>query len=164
MHTTKSLAVGVNLVPIRKFEERDGIHVRELVNSILFKEFPLSSNAYQIDDLDCISKSYNGPHDVFFVAEKNSKIIGTIAVKEDTSQIALLRRVYVHPNYRNKGCGLSLMDTAIDFCKKNGYHYIVFRSTDQMKEAIRLCLKKGFGEQERLNIGDIHIIKFSLKI
>ena len=33
-----------------------------------------------------------------------------------------------------------------------------------MKEAIRLCLKKGFGEQERLNIGDIHIIKFSLKI
>ena len=151
-------------MPIREFQETDNLHVKELVNSILFKEFPLSRKAYQIDDLDSISKAYSGPRDVFYVIEEGGKIIGTVGVKEDTKQIALLRRVYVHPGCRGKGHGSLLINTAIDFCKKNGYHQIVFRSTSQMQDAINLCSKKGFKEEERLNLGDIQIIKFALKI
>lgn len=150
-------------MPIRKFQEKDTTRVKELVNSILFKEFPLSSRAYQIDDIDSISKAYSGAKDVFYVLEENSKIIGTVGIKEDTRQSALLRRMYVHPNYRGKGYGSLLITTAVDFCKNNGYHQIIFRSTNQMKDAIKLCLKKGFGEEERLNLGDIQIIKFILK-
>lgn len=151
-------------MPIRKFQEKDAQLVKELVNSILYKEFPLSSKAYQIDDVDSISKAYNGPRDVFFVMDEGPKIIGTAGVKEDTKQAALLRRVYVHPNHRGKGVGSALMGSAIDFCKQNGYKQVVFRSTSQMHDAINLCLRKGFREEERLNLGDIQVIKFVLKI
>lgn len=151
-------------MPIRKFQEQDGPCVKKLVDSILFKEFPLSRKAYQIDDLDSISKAYNGPRDVFYVIDEDNKILGTVGVKEDTKRSALLRRMYVHPNCRGKGYGSLLIDTAINFCKKNGYCQVIFRSTNQMQDAIKLCLKKGFSEEERLNLGDIEIIKFSLKI
>lgn len=151
-------------MPIRKFQEKDGPYVKELVNSILFKEFSLSSKAYQIDDLDSISKAYSGSRDIFYVIEEDNKIIGTVGIKEDTKQTALLRRIYVHPGYRGKGHGSTLMNAAIDFCRKNDYHQVVFRSTNQMQDAISLCVRKGFTEQERLNLGDIQIIKFMLKI
>jgi len=151
-------------MPIRKFQEKDAPSVKELVNSILFKEFPLSSKAYQIDDLDSIAKAYNGSRDVFYVIEEDNKIVGTAGIKEDTKQAALLRRVYVHPNYRGKGFGSLLMNSAIDFCKKNGYRQVIFRSTSQMQEAISLCLRKGFSEEEKLNLGDVQIIKFVLKL
>lgn len=151
-------------MPLRKFQEKDAPYVKELVNSILFKEFALSRKAYQIDDLDSISKAYNGPRDIFYVIEEGDKIMGTVGIKEDTKQAALLRRMYVHPNYRGKGYGSTLINAAIDFCKKNDYRQIVFRSTNQMQDAITLCQRKGFTEQERLNLGDIQIIKFILKI
>lgn len=151
-------------MPLRKFQEKDAPFVKELVNSILFKEFSLSSKAYQIDDLDSISKAYNGPRDVFYVIEQDNKIIGSVGVKEDTKQIALLRRMYVHPAYRGKGYGSMLMKAAVDFCNSNDYRQIVFRSTSQMQDAITLCIRKGFAEQERLNLGDIQIIKFVLKL
>lgn len=151
-------------MPLRKFQEKDGPHVKELVNSILFKEFSLSSKAYQIDDLDSISKAYSGPRDIFYVIEEDNKIIGTVGIKEDTKQTALLRRIYVHLNYRGKGYGSALMNAAIEFCRKNSYHQVVFRSTNQMQDAINLCVRRGFTEQERLNLGDIQIIKFILKI
>ncbi len=149
---------------MRRFQEADNICVKELVSAIFFKEFPLSRKAYQIDDLDCISKSYSGARDIFFVVEEDNKIVGTAGIKEDTKQAALLRRIYVHPACRGKGYGAKLVDAAVDFCRKNQYRQIVFRTTDQMKEAMALCLKKGFLEDERLNLGDIQIIKFILKI
>lgn len=151
-------------MPIRKFQEKDTSSVKELVNSILFKEFPLSGKAYQIDDLDSISKAYNGSRDIFYVIEEDNKIIGTAGIKEDTRQAALLRRVYVHPKYRGKGFGSLLMNSAIDFCRKNGYKQIIFRSTNQMQDAINICLRKGFYEEEKLNLGDIQVIKFVLKL
>ena len=149
---------------IRKFQEKDAAAVKDLVNSILFREFPLSSKAYQIDDVDSISKAYNGPKDVFYVMEEAGKVVGTAGVKEDTRQIALLRRVYVHSSCRGKGFGSILMDSAVDFCRQNGYRQVVFRSTNQMQGAIVLVMKKGFKEEERLNLGDIQIIKFVLKL
>jgi len=151
-------------MPIRKFQEKDAGSVKELVNSILYKEFPLSSKAYQIDDIDSIAKAYNGARDIFYVLEEDNKIIGTAGVKEDTKQAALLRRVYVHPSCRGKGYGSVLLNSAIDFCRENGYRNIIFRSTSQMKDAINMCVKKGFCEEERLNLGDIQVIKFVLKL
>lgn len=151
-------------MPLREFQEKDGPHVKDLVNSILFKEFSLSTKVYQLDDLDSISKAYNGPRDIFYVLEESNKIIGTVGIKEDTKQVALLRRMYVHPDHRGKGYGSLLINAAIDFCKNNNYRQIVFRSTSQMQDAIKLCLRKGFSEQEKLNLGDIQIIKFVLRL
>ena len=40
---------------------------------------------------------------------------GTIGIKEESKNVAILRRLFVSPNYRGKGYGLALIDKALDF-------------------------------------------------
>lgn len=146
---------------IRKFKDADGQEVKRLILSILKKEFALDAEAYPETDLDNIPETYGGIRDVFFVAEEEGKIVGTVGVKEEAQRVALLRRLFVHPKYRRRKFGSNLLERALDFCKNKGYHEIIFRSTTRMVSAINLCRKKGFLETEQANLGEIKIVKFT---
>lgn len=149
---------------IRKFAENDGPRVKELILSILETEYPFDRKAYSDTDLENIGAAYGGPRDTFFVIEKENKIIATAGIKEDTKEIALLRRVFVDPNERRRGYGSQLLDETIKFCKDAGYKELVFRTTSKMVRAIELCKKKGFSEKEKIDLGGFFIHKFMLDL
>lgn len=146
---------------VRIFKEGDGPGVKELVDSIMKGEFGEESGAYPEDDLLNIPKTYGGPKDVFLVACEGGSVVGTAAIKGDSEDVALLRRLFVHPAYRQKGYGRRLLKKTIDFCRGNGYRVIVFRSTDRMAQANNLCRKMGFVERARVNFGGFEILKFT---
>ncbi len=147
---------------IRAFKESDGVQVRSLISSTMRNEFGMELRAYPEDDLNDISGSYGGKGDTFFVAVQDKNIIGTVAIKEEDKRVALLRRLFVHPKYRKKGYGLKLIEAAIDFCKRQRYRVIVFRSTDRMSRANSLCERMGFIERARVDFGGFQILKFTL--
>lgn len=149
---------------IRQFRNGDAPGVKRLIISILNKEFSKERSAYPNTDLDAILKVYGGDRECFYVIEDNGDIVATVGVKEDSKYIALLRRLFVDPRYRGKGYGSRLVDKAFEFCKQKGYHQMVFRSTDRMASANRLCFKKGFVEEDRFNLGDVEIVKFTRKL
>jgi len=149
---------------VRKIEKKDEEEVKNLIESIMHNEFMNDAKHYATADLDNITSYYSGERDNFFVAEIDGKIIGTGAIKEDDADTALLRRFFVHPYYRNKGYGLILMETLIDFCKKNGYKKLVFRGTSRMERALALCKKKGFKEVDTLDLGDVTLYVYSLNL
>jgi GNAT superfamily N-acetyltransferase len=149
---------------IRKCAEADGAKVKELILSILEKEYPFDRKAYPDTDLENIGAAYGGPRDTFFVIENGDRIIATAGVKEDAGGTALLRRVFVDPNERKKGYGSRLLDEAVKFCKKAGYKQLVFRATDKMTQAIELCRKNGFKEKEKVDLGGFFIYKFALDL
>lgn len=124
----------------------------------------MDQKAYPHSDLESIPKVYGGKREIFFVGEENGEIIGTIAIKEESRKVAIIRRLFVSPNYRGKGYGLALIDKALDFCRKNGYREIIFHSSARMKAAIGLCLKKGFLERQRLNFDGVDVIRFGLTL
>jgi len=103
---------------------------------------------YSFHDLDDPVRYYNGKKDIFLVAEKEGKIIGTIAIKEDSTDMALLRRVFVRKDFRGKGYGEKLVKEAVKFCFAHQYNTIIFRGTDKMQQALNLCLKQGFAEDD----------------
>lgn len=152
------------MMEIRRFNLTDQDQVKKIITDILKNEFAVDQKAYPHSDLESIPKVYGGEREAFFVGEENGRIVGTIAVKEESKKIAILRRLFVNPNCRGKGYGLALIDKALDFCRKNGYHEIVFHSSARMKAAIGLCLKKGFAEKQRLNLDEVGIIKFVLTL
>ena len=66
--------------------------------------------------------------------------------------------------HRKRGYGTELLDKAIDFCKEKGYRRVIFRCTDRMADAMKLCQKKGFKDTEKLEVSGFKIHKLELAI
>lgn len=147
---------------VRPYKPQDSEHVRALILSILKQEYPFDKNAYADSDINDIPAIYNGQKNAFYVYQDGNRIVGTAAVKSDSEKTALLRRLFVDPQFRRRGIGANLVAQSISFCRENGYKEIVFRATDRMKEAINLIKKHGFSEKEKLEIAGFHIHIYSL--
>ncbi|MFA6142239.1 MAG: GNAT family N-acetyltransferase [Candidatus Omnitrophota bacterium] len=149
---------------IRRFKNEDAKGVKELILGILSKEYPFDRSAYSDSDLDKIAQTYGGKRESFFVIEEGKDIAGTVGIKEESANEALLRRLFVDLKHRKRGYGSQLLDEVIRFCKDNGYKHIYFRCTDRMSDAMRLCTKKGFKETEKLEVGGFKIHKLELAL
>lgn len=149
---------------LRMFSKKDANGVKDLILSILEKEYPFDKNAYSDSDLYRIDEVYGGKKDSFMVIEEDGDIVGTVGIKEDSPESALLRRLFVDLKHRRKGYGSELLNKAIEFCKEKNYKRIAFRCTDRMKDAMNLCLSKGFKEIEALDISGFKIHNLEFKI
>lgn len=149
---------------LRRYEKRDMKEVRDLIISILAQEYPVDKSAYSESDLDKIDTVYGGEREIFIVIEVGGHIVGTVGVKEDSKTDALVRRLFVDSRYRGKGFGSMLVKEAVEFARGHGYKKLIFRCTDKMKEAMNLCLSKGFKEYERLPMGGFNIHMLALDI
>ena len=149
---------------LRIFTKNDSNGVKDLILAILAKEYPFDKSAYSDSDLERIDEVYGGQKDSFLVIEDNGQIVGTVGVKEDSKDSALLRRLFVDLKHRKKGYGSELLNKAVDFCRSMGYKRIYFRCTDRMSDAMKLCLKKGFMEIESLEVSGFRIHNLELKL
>jgi N-acetylglutamate synthase-like GNAT family acetyltransferase len=152
------------MVNIRQIKKDEADHVKELINDIMGGELAATAGAYVYNDLDNLSEHYGGDRDIFLVAEKDGKIVGTVAIKEDGEDVALLRRVFVHADYRGQGYGAKLLCKAMDFCFKHKYKTVTFRGTDKMQTALRLCMKSGFEEEDVSELGDFKLVILSKEL
>lgn len=148
-------------IKIRKFEKKDQAQVYKLILSILKKEFPLEQQTYSAIDLNDIQSNYGGKKDIFLVALVGNSVIGTIAVKEDDRNTALLRRIFVSPEFRGIGLGHKLIIRAIEFCEEKQYRLINFCTTNRMKAANALCQKNGFKRRACMALGPVKLLKFT---
>lgn len=149
---------------LRPFSTKDAEGVKGLILTVLSKEYPFDKSAYSDTDLDRIAETYGGKREAFFVIEDAGEIVGTVGVKEESKDDALLRRLFVDVKHRRRGYGSELADMAIDFCRRNGYNRMCFRCTGRMSNAMNLCMKKGFKEVEKLEVSGFTIHKLELKI
>lgn len=149
---------------LRIFTKADSEDVKKFILSILTKEYPFDKSAYSDSDLDKIYEVYGGEKDSFFVMEEDGLIVGTVGVKEDIDDSALLRRLFVDIKHRKKGYGSELLDDAISFCRDKGYKRVYFRCTDRMKDAMNLCMRKGFKEIEAIEVSGFKIHNLELKL
>lgn len=149
---------------VRKFESKDNDGVRDLILSILTREYPFDKSVYEDSDLADIGTVYSGERDGFYVLESEGKILGTVGVKKDTKDTALIRRLFVDPSCRRRGYGALLLDKAVRHCRENNFKQVVFRTTGRMAQAINLLKKTKFKETEKIDLGGFQIFKFVLEI
>ena len=153
------------MVLIRKICPRDTPQVKQLIRGILDKEFRAEHHVYSEPDLDDPASYYGGPKDIFLVAEKDGAIIGTVAIKEDAPDTALLRRIFLNKAFRGQGYGEKLLQKALAFCFEQQYQNVTFRGTATMQAALQLCLKEGFKETDvaEMNALKMHVLTKRLK-
>jgi N-acetylglutamate synthase-like GNAT family acetyltransferase len=152
------------MINVRRIQTTDTEHVKSLISGIMDKEFAKVRHAYQYHDLEDPCAHYAGPRQIFLVAEKDGKIIGTAAIKEENADTALLRRIFVHKDYRGKGFGDVLLGKAMEFCFEHNYKTVKFRATDKMQESLQFCIRNGFEKENETKDGDFNIVVFSKRL
>ena len=152
------------MVQIRRFETPDKEAVRKLIGQIMDGEFREDKVAFSFEDLDNLDKHYGDFGEAFFVAEEGGRIVGTTGVKREDNRIALIRRIFVAPEYRKKQIGSQLLNRAIDFCREVGYRELIFRTTSRMNAAIELVKKQGFQSRAKVPMGRMELLKFTLSL
>lgn len=153
-----------NSVQIRPAKPADDKAIRELIAGILEKEFAAAEKDYFGSDVQNVSKTYAGDGDCFFVASSNGEIVGTAGIKREDDRNALLRRIFVRDDFRGRKIGSQLILNAVQFCRKEGYGEIIFKSTSRMKDAIRLCEANGFIRRATIRLGSLDLFKFTLHL
>ncbi len=120
------------MIRIRKYREKDLYQIASLVSETFckfnFKDNPSDGSqdyaAYYDPsiNLDDIRKRFEDTA-LFFVAEKNSQIVGMIRAIENR-----IVNLFVHENFHKQGIGKRLIHRFERGCKKNGYQNIILRS------------------------------------
>ena len=141
---------------VREYHDEDHDLVYSLILSIIeseYRDIPPDSYLFDIDHFHDV---YNGSRDAFWVVEQNSKnrkkIIGTIAIKEDDENTALLRRFFVSPRFRSKGVGKRLFETTLEFCRNNHYKEIIFIGNNKMNKVNKFLKKRNFQDLEVIDL------------
>jgi putative acetyltransferase len=91
---------------------------------------------------------YKPPHGVIILFHTPQEgFVGCVAVKPlKYPEVAELKRMYLKPEYRNRGLGYELLHKAILFAKYVGYERIVLDSLTKLKPALHIYRKFGFKE------------------
>lgn len=101
--------------------------------------------------IDMKAKQNDG---LFFVAEENNQLVGTIIAGFDGHR-GWLYSLAVHPKNRRKGIGTQLMTKAIVELEKLGCLKVNLQINLENKEVVEFYKKNGFLIEDRISMGMI---------
>jgi len=88
------------------------------------------------------------PRERLWIAERDGRIIGCIAIVAASPQTAQLRWFLVDPSARGTGLGKQLLHEAVAFCRDCGYQFIVLWTVSALTAAAHLYRSAGFNKVE----------------
>lgn len=124
----------------------------ENAHKIINKKLELEGKDSDLIDL---SLHYGKSSAGLWCVVEDGQIIGTMGLRpleENDAQYIELRRLYIDPNWQNKGIGSELLDFAISFSIKNGYKKIRTTTSFDRVVMIYLLQKKGFYQIQKYRI------------
>jgi len=132
---------------LRRASNKDREAITGLVYGVL-KEYGLKPDPAATDaDLTDIEQSYFARGGAFFVLEdKRGSIIGAYGLYPLQDRTCELRKMYLHKDYRGKGLGKLLLDSALAQARELGFTRVTLETASVLKEAIALYESYGFVE------------------
>jgi putative acetyltransferase len=132
----------------RKIEKRDNKEIADLIRSV-FREFGIArpGTVYFDPTTDDLYTLFQKPGSIYWIAEDDGKIIGGCGIfsTENLPEgCGELVKLYLNPNYRNRGIGRQLMEISMESAKQLGYKQLYLESLPELDKAIRLYEKEGF--------------------
>ena len=141
----------------------------------LYEEGRLSGLPDEADpasDIRDITQSYLAPDagSALWVAETHAtptehpRIVGMVGVRRLGEHLAEIKRLRVDPSHRGKGLGSRLVETALGFCRDNGYLKITLDTPLEREQAIALFQKYGFHLNRTRVVAGVEMLEFYLDL
>jgi ribosomal protein S18 acetylase RimI-like enzyme len=102
-------------------------------------------------DLRNIPNVYQSDRGNFWIMRISGTIIGTVAIKNLGENIAEVKRLAVHPDFRGQRLGSALFQHSLDYARKKGFKAVRLDSIRNPGPAMYLYEKHGFVEIPRYN-------------
>jgi len=133
---------------IRKIEKRDNGAVAQLIRAVFDElNIPKVGTAYADPCLDLMYEEYNKPQSVYYVVEKDGKVVGSAGIaplENEADTICELQKMYFLPETRGQGIGGQLMTECLKSAKGFGFENCYLETMPFMHDAQKLYRKSGF--------------------
>ena len=138
-------------IEIRPFVGSDVDDVFSVILPIQREEFGIEITADDQPDLSSISDFYQSGKGQFWVAVRNSQIVGTIGLKDIGNDQTALRKMFVAADVRGHEHGVAarLLAELLAHAETEGIKDVFLGTTDKFLAAHRFYEKNGFGEVSR---------------
>ena len=98
------------------------------------------------EELSNLSKMYSPPQGGIILASDHESVIGCVAIRRINESEGELKRMYVSPEYQNKGFGKILLQKALMLARECNYEKVKLDTLNYMSAAIHLYQQAGFYE------------------
>jgi L-amino acid N-acyltransferase YncA len=100
----------------------------------------------------------------FWCLFDGNELVGTVALREISSNTAELKRLYIHPARQGKGFGKLLFETALKDAKRIGYHTLCADTRRDRAASRHLMESHGFRETSQYNQNDFAELFYALDL
>jgi len=133
---------------IRSINKSDNKSLSIILREVLVEmEIPKKGSAYEDPELDKMFEAYQNPRSKYYVIEYKNQILGGAGIselRESTSDICELQKMYFHKSIRGKGFGNKMINKCLTFAIKSNYSKCYIETMPNMINAQKLYLNKGF--------------------
>jgi len=106
-------------------------------------------DAYVAIPLTEFAKSHSSRERIW-IAEKEGKIVGSVAIVKFSEKEAQLRWLLLDPGVRGQGLGRRLVEESLNFCRKVEYSSVFLWTVNTLPVAAMLYKSAGFKQTEEL--------------
>ena len=160
------------MVTIREFEPTDADEVRRLFSegqAQFATGFEEDFEAYTREslqaDLSDIQRHYiDQAGSCFWVATVKGRVVGMAGIQQRDSHTGELRRMGVDINWRRQGIARRLLETAEEFCRRQGYSRIRLSTVTPLEPAIQMYQASGYSQTGQGNYGSVTVLHFSKEL
>ena len=96
------------------------------------------------EELSDLTKMYSPPQGGIILASDHESVIGCVAIRRINEREGELKRMYVAPEYQNKGFGKTLLQKALLLARECNYEKVKLDTLNYMAAAIHLYQQAGF--------------------
>lgn len=133
---------------IRPIQREDNAQIAAVIRQVFIDDdFPKTGTAFADVQLDFMFETYNKPKAIYFVVEKEGKIIGGAGISQlenSNENICELQKMYFLQEVRGKGIGFKLIEKCLENAIEFGYSSCYLETLPEMKAAQNLYNKFGF--------------------
>jgi N-acetylglutamate synthase-like GNAT family acetyltransferase len=126
--------------------------VIDLILDIQNKEAKVGISLNEQSDLLDINRYYMRNGGCFWIAIADNQIIGTIGLMKSEQDWGILKKFFVHSDYRSQKIGLALYQKLIGFVKENDIHHVILDTPAVAEKSHLFYERAGFKRIEKRNL------------
>ena len=138
----------MNTIIIRPIQIQDNPQVAAVIRAVLIEHnVPKVGTAYADPQLDCMFQTYQHSNSIYYVVEKDSRIIGGAGISplaNGDSDTCELQKMYFLSETRGLGIGTQMMEKCLQSATDFGFKKCYLETMPYMVAAQKLYKKSGF--------------------